>query len=1030
MKKVLILVLSLVLSLAVLTACTEEEPPHEHTFADVWNYNDTEHWHDATCEHTAEQADKGAHVDNDGNDICDTCGRVNNHTHSYATTWSWDEEFHYYKSTCGHNVKDAQAAHADENNDAICDVCTYDYGHEHTYDEAWSVTEGGHWHAPSCGHDVPGIDKADHTDENNDGACDICGDMGGHEHTYAPEWSQSEDEHWHEVTCGHSIPVADKNAHVDDNGDMICDACGYQPEHFHTFEEGWSADQNGHFHKSTCGHDVKKDETAHNGYEEDGVCDTCAYVVFHFYNVTVTLPEDSIKLTAPDGSNAATVTVKEGTDVLFKLTMPAYIELATIDGATIEGEPTDEDTHHTYTIKVAVVTGNVNVTMTLRKNSNVEVIIADGKQDMTIVKKFQQVQGTMTFSVPSSGRYIIYSSSHPGLNGVTFTLNGDNPVEQNESSIAYAFDAQGAGDISVTYSYFPWSMPEGGIETFTYVVAKVELTKTLEELEGEDYLMPTNAVVDVSFTVPAPGLYQISSSSPVSWNGDTSKPYLFVVKEGNLTVTMAVHYDLPNQPTFPFDWKIEPVGGSNPVVLGDTAMTAPVEDYYGITFTPDKPGSYYFSFPEATVAFYHWVSGDYGDSMNYIGNTWTSDPVVAGETITLYVRVNIYDSTIKNPVDTVLTVSFIPEQTADGYLAQTGTANIFSNSGATGEYAFSAPTGAQVSVDGGATWHQTVLIQISGGQIISYLVKSESGAAEVAVMIERMEYAYTLGLGENTVTLIPGKEYELTLTGTASPNHYVDYILEWSDANLTVSYGGYAVTSPAEILSYSSYSSTITVVYTGAADASVTFDLIDSYVAPDYMREQLNGAYVVNGEDGVLYEVTITPVSDDGEQLTGTLAIVDHNGGTLTGSYSFSYTKDGGVVVTDAEGNPVSLLFSLDQENRLTFQCDGLRLPALLEIYTAPPPEVSDLVVGANSLDVKDGTNGDLFVFIAPEDGTYTFSYAAGEMNGYPMISENYSSESIDFPYSITMTAGQKLNLIMATDDMNADIINIIITKA
>ncbi len=1028
MKKVLILALCLFLSLVVFTACTEEEPPHEHTFADVWNYNDTEHWHDATCEHTSEQADKGAHVDNDGNDICDTCGRVNNHTHSFATEWSWDEEFHYYKSACGHNVKDAQAAHADENNDAICDVCTYDYDHEHAYAEEWSVTEGGHWHAPSCGHDVPGIDKMGHTDENNDGACDVCGDMGGHEHTYATEWSKTEDEHWHEVTCDHTIPVADKNAHVDEDNDKACDVCGYQPEHFHTFEEGWSSDANGHFHKATCGHDVKKDETAHNGFEEDGICDTCAYVVFRFFDVTVTLPEDSVTLTAPDGSSNPTVTVKQGTDVSFKLTMPGYIEIATINGATVEGEPVDEGSYHSYTIKVANVQAAVTVTLTLRKNSNVEVIIADGKQDMTIEKKFQQVKGTMTFSVPSSGRYIIYSSSHPGLNGVTFKLEGENPVEQNESSIAYAFDMQGAGDVTVTYNYFPWTKPESGVETFTYVVAKVELTKTLEELEGEDYLMPTNAVVDVTFTVPAPGLYQISSSSPVSWNGDTNTPHIFDVAAGNLTVTMAVHYDLPSQPTFPFDWKIEPVGGSYPVMLGDNAMTAPVDDYYGITFTPDKNGTYHFAFPDDSILLFHWYTSNYGNSMNPLGSSWTSEPLKAGETITLYVRTNIYNEDIIEAIDTVLTISYIPELTEDGYLAQTGSANIFSNTDVTSEFMLTAPAGAQVSVDGGATWHQSVLVEIKIGMLLSYLVKSENGATEVAVMIERMEYAYTLGVGENTVTLIPGKEYDITLSGTISPNHYVDYILAWSDANLAVSYGGNILSSPAEILSYSPYSSSITVIYNGTSESSVTFELIDTYVAPDYMRDQLDGDYVVNGDNGVLYEVTFTPVSDDGELLTGTMAIVDNKNGTLTGTYNFAYTKAEGATVTDLEGNSVSILLGMDSLNQITFQCEGMPLPAVLEDPADQPPvELGDLVPGPNTLKVSDGVNGDLFIFIAPVTGEYTFEYALGETNGYPVVIDGFVTTLISFPYTVTMTAGEKLNLLMGTYNMESDTIDIII---
>lgn len=45
---------------------------HTHTFSDEWEYDDTYHWHPATCEHTDEQGDRAEHtlVDN----VCTVCG--------------------------------------------------------------------------------------------------------------------------------------------------------------------------------------------------------------------------------------------------------------------------------------------------------------------------------------------------------------------------------------------------------------------------------------------------------------------------------------------------------------------------------------------------------------------------------------------------------------------------------------------------------------------------------------------------------------------------------------------------------------------------------------------------------------------------------------------------------------------------------------------------------------------------------------------------------------------------------------------
>ena len=54
--------------MVMLSACG-----HEHTFAETWTFNETHHWHAATCEHSDEKADYAEHVDANEDDICDTC---------------------------------------------------------------------------------------------------------------------------------------------------------------------------------------------------------------------------------------------------------------------------------------------------------------------------------------------------------------------------------------------------------------------------------------------------------------------------------------------------------------------------------------------------------------------------------------------------------------------------------------------------------------------------------------------------------------------------------------------------------------------------------------------------------------------------------------------------------------------------------------------------------------------------------------------------------------------------------------------
>ncbi len=55
-------------------ASAEKDPAHTHTFSTEWTYNESEHWHAATCEHTSERSGVGPHVMN-GN-TCSVCGYV------------------------------------------------------------------------------------------------------------------------------------------------------------------------------------------------------------------------------------------------------------------------------------------------------------------------------------------------------------------------------------------------------------------------------------------------------------------------------------------------------------------------------------------------------------------------------------------------------------------------------------------------------------------------------------------------------------------------------------------------------------------------------------------------------------------------------------------------------------------------------------------------------------------------------------------------------------------------------------------
>lgn len=64
---------------------------------------------------------------------CDACNPTTptpspeEHTHTYSPDWTYDNTNHWHAATCEHtDLKSDEAPHADANNDGICDVCGYD----------------------------------------------------------------------------------------------------------------------------------------------------------------------------------------------------------------------------------------------------------------------------------------------------------------------------------------------------------------------------------------------------------------------------------------------------------------------------------------------------------------------------------------------------------------------------------------------------------------------------------------------------------------------------------------------------------------------------------------------------------------------------------------------------------------------------------------------------------------------------------------------------------------------------------------
>ncbi len=280
MKRICLLACACLALTLAFVACDKGGEPqaHTHTYADAWSFDSDAHWYAATCEHTDEKANVGAHVDAENDGVCDICAYGSDHEHAFAEAWSSDAGNHWHDSACGHDVKDALAAHKDEDNDDMCDVCGHGGGCEHpVMADAWLSDAEGHWHGASCGHNVK-LDAQAHSDADNDGACDVCAWADpAHTHTFKTEYSYDNTRHWYDADCGHSVTDG-KEAHTDSNNDGACDACAWNDGCAHEYSTLWSVDGTHHWHSVICTHTMAQaDRAEHSDADNDGKCDVCDY---------------------------------------------------------------------------------------------------------------------------------------------------------------------------------------------------------------------------------------------------------------------------------------------------------------------------------------------------------------------------------------------------------------------------------------------------------------------------------------------------------------------------------------------------------------------------------------------------------------------------------------------------------------------------------------------------------------------------------------------------------------------------------
>jgi len=111
----------LVPGIIMFTGCGNKTPDHEHSYSTEWSSDGTNHWHDATCEHSDQKTDVSGHTygdwtitdpatcteDGEKERGCTVCHHKDTDTvpstgHKYSQDWAHDANYHWHNATCEH----------------------------------------------------------------------------------------------------------------------------------------------------------------------------------------------------------------------------------------------------------------------------------------------------------------------------------------------------------------------------------------------------------------------------------------------------------------------------------------------------------------------------------------------------------------------------------------------------------------------------------------------------------------------------------------------------------------------------------------------------------------------------------------------------------------------------------------------------------------------------------------------------------------------------------------------------------------
>ena len=766
MKRVLAMVLCVMMVLSILAGCGGQEdtvPPttkHKHSHAEQWSFDDESHWYEAACGCNM-QFNLANHEDANKDGACDVCTWVDDCTHDFNNeVWASDENEHWHPATCQNHsgAKGDAAAHADGDNDGACDICGYIGEHQHTYETQWSSDATQHWYAATCGHDVKD-QLADHVDENVDGTCDVCGwEDPSHSHTFSDEWDWDVVFHWHPATCEHTGAMSGKAQHADTNSDDLCDDCGYEMCH-------------------------------HQDFNDDGTCELCGWAdPEHVHEYAPELNSNSTghwqMASCHSGANSPVVPHEDknqdGVCDVCKFQICAHV----FDDAWGTNE-----THHWHAVICSCSigrkdyaehtlddTGACTVCMYGMKIPSVYEVLID--KEPVVIEFIDQMYVFQEFTVsfPQAGKYVLY----PSYDKVKIT---EQPAFGNiPSDPAITIEVDEACEKTYYWYLFEFEWEPFMEVPFTYSLVRMDDVE-VNTMQGKVEL-PANTVYRLVFKAPQTGTYNLITSVNnvvIGLTEDSMEYYKghidFDVTEVGQEVEFYVLLNDLEKESWIFDWVLEEPFSLDVSEEGNYAVSVdPKEIDFKINFTAPADGNYKLSVDSKWLTFCGW-SEQYNQPTRLETTEIITGEMKAGEVYTIWLQTvyNYPESTNCAATLNVMEIGTVINvgQNALDPMEQGQKYTFIADE--TSYYGISVEGGyvGIIAPNGSVNWTTYYETKLNLGYSYTFMVRgegvesvpaapSEGAAKKIKINIEAVAYDLVLNEGTNTVTMKPAKEYDIS----------------------------------------------------------------------------------------------------------------------------------------------------------------------------------------------------------------------------------------------------------------------------